>query len=214
LHDRVGLRLLTAEEAFVSERWSPSEVTAALPLREVVEGDPDRGVVLYDSTLRLVYANPAARKQLEDADGVVLTGLRDALASFRDRLDRSESVLAPGDVVLAAGAGRLFRAVISPVRWVGGRWFVVRLGSPVAAGEPNIRRLQTRFRLTLREAEVALDVSKGLANAEVARHLGITEKTVKNVLMEVFQKATVRNRVELALRCHDAAIGLGPVPGA
>ena len=73
---------------------------------------------------------------------------------------------------------------------------------------PTVRRLQSRFGLTLREAQVAAGVARGHTNAEVAGKLGIVEKTVKNVLMSVFTKCRVRNRVELALRAFDA-----PIPG-
>ena len=40
----------------------------------------------------------------------------------------------------------------------------------------------------------------------VAQKLGIVEKTVKNVLMSVFTKCNVRNRVQLALRAYDAPV--------
>ena len=52
----------------------------------------------------------------------------------------------------------------------------------------------------------AAGVARGHTNAEVAERLGIVEKTVKNVLMSVFTKCKVRNRVELALRAFDAPI--------
>jgi len=192
----------------LSDRWSVSEVAATFPFREVVESDADRGVVLFDATLRQVYANATAKRQMHEADGAVLPGLRDALIAFRDRLDRGEALLGSGEHPLASSPSRSVRATLAAVRGVGGRWFVVRLTSTNGAAEPNLRRLQARFRFTPREAEVALDVSKGLSNAEAAQHLGVTEKTVKNVLMQVFTKAGVRNRVELSLRAHDADVGL------
>ena len=69
-----------------------------------------------------------------------------------------------------------------------------------------MKRLQGRFGLTLREAQVAAGVARGLTNLEVASRLGIVEKTVKNVLMSVFTKCRVRNRVELALRAFEAPL--------
>ena len=83
---------------------------------------------------------------------------------------------------------------------------VLRVHSQIPWSEPTVRRLQSRFGLTLREAQVAAGVARGHTNAEVAERLGIVEKTVKNVLMSVFTKCKVRNRVELALRAFDAPI--------
>jgi DNA-binding NarL/FixJ family response regulator len=83
---------------------------------------------------------------------------------------------------------------------------VLRVASAIPWAEPTVRRLQSRFDLTLREAQVAAGVARGHTNAEVAERLGIVEKTAKNVLMSVFSKCRVRNRVELALRAFDAPV--------
>ena len=76
-----------------------------------------------------------------------------------------------------------------------------------------VRRLQSRFGLTVREAQVAAGVARGHTNREVAGQLGIVEKTVKNVLMSVFTKCNVRNRVQLALRAYDAPVPPVDMPG-
>jgi len=54
-------------------------------------------------------------------------------------------------------------------------------------------------RLTSREKEVALEASKGLSNKEIARALDITERTVKAHLAKVFERLTVKDRLQLAL---------------
>lgn len=53
--------------------------------------------------------------------------------------------------------------------------------------------------LTKREHQVALAVSDGLSNREIAERLSISERTVKARLTSVFQKLDVRDRVQLAL---------------
>jgi DNA-binding CsgD family transcriptional regulator len=179
----------------------------SFPFREILDSDPDRGVMLFDDEVRVAYQNLAARSQLHDRDGVLVASVRTAVTAFRDRVDRSENAPPPGEILLAADGGRPFRATLSMLPRPEGRWFVVRVSPPGLFAEPSVRRLQTRFRLTLREAQVAVDVARGMTNAEVGEHLGITEKTVKNALMAVFAKCEVRNRVELALRAHDAPIG-------
>ena len=53
--------------------------------------------------------------------------------------------------------------------------------------------------LTKRELEVARLVANGSSNKEIARQLGITERTVKAHVGAVFQKLNVRDRLQLAL---------------
>jgi DNA-binding NarL/FixJ family response regulator len=53
--------------------------------------------------------------------------------------------------------------------------------------------------LSPRERQVALLVSKGAANKEIARNLSISERTVKAHLGSIFQKLGVRDRLQLAL---------------
>lgn len=53
--------------------------------------------------------------------------------------------------------------------------------------------------LTKRELEVARTVAGGSSNKEIARQLGITERTVKAHVGAVFQKLGVRDRLHLAL---------------
>jgi len=52
------------------------------------------------------------------------------------------------------------------------------------------------LQLTGREEEVARLLLKGLSNAELARMAGISEKTVKQYVTQVFQKAHVTSRAE------------------
>jgi DNA-binding NarL/FixJ family response regulator len=56
--------------------------------------------------------------------------------------------------------------------------------------------------LTDREREVARAVAAGAANKEIARQLGITERTVKAHTGAIFQKLGVRDRLQLSLLIH------------
>ncbi len=53
--------------------------------------------------------------------------------------------------------------------------------------------------LTVREREVALAVSTGAGNKEIALQLGMTERTLKMHLGSIFRKLEVRDRVHLVL---------------
>jgi DNA-binding NarL/FixJ family response regulator len=70
---------------------------------------------------------------------------------------------------------------------------IEQLSAPVPA-EPD-----DRVRLTRREWEVVEEVGRGLRNREIARALGISEKTVKTHLNNIFSKLHVESRFTLAL---------------
>jgi DNA-binding NarL/FixJ family response regulator len=59
--------------------------------------------------------------------------------------------------------------------------------------------------LTPREREVLQCVSRGLTNRQIARTLGIMEKTVKNHLYAIFAKIRVSDRTQAALFAINAA---------
>jgi len=70
---------------------------------------------------------------------------------------------------------------------------IEQLAAPVPA-EPDGRVMLTR-----REWEVIEGVGRGLRNREIARALGISEKTVKTHLNHIFSKLHVESRFTLAL---------------
>lgn len=190
----------------MSDRLTIGELEAAMPFREALEADPDRGVVLFDAWLRQIYANPPARTHLLDPNGSAALALREAVSAAKTRAERGDGQNLP-EVPITAADGRPFRLEVVVLRRETNRWYLARISPPGISTEPTIRRLQTRFHLTLRESEIALEVSRGQSNRETAAKLGVTEKTVKNALVAVYGKCGVRNRVELSLRVHDAPIG-------
>lgn len=64
--------------------------------------------------------------------------------------------------------------------------------------------------LSKREQDVVRCVADGLSNREIARHLKLTEHTVKNYLFRVFDKLGVSSRVEVVLY----AFNLGSAPSS
>ena len=53
--------------------------------------------------------------------------------------------------------------------------------------------------LTKREREVAVTLARGASNKEIARLLGITERTVKSHVSAILEKLLVRDRLQLSL---------------
>ena len=60
--------------------------------------------------------------------------------------------------------------------------------------------------LTLREFEVLNHASRGLTNAEVARELGLSAKTVKNYMSIILSKLQARSRLEAVLKYRGSAL--------
>lgn len=84
--------------------------------------------------------------------------------------------------------------------------------SPQAAARlmREIRAPQSPEKLTERETEVLRLVAQGLANKEIARELGIGEKTVKTHVSNILSKLDVVSRTQAAL--YAAKIGLVSLP--
>ncbi len=179
-------------------------------LRDLVDGDPEHGLVVLMSDRRAIYSNVAARSYLRDGSP---RGDESLLPESIDRMldgfiGRSHGQRGPSlmEFYYPSDAERKLKITLEALHRDEGLFVVLRAISATPWAEPTVRRLQSRFGLTVREAQVAAGVAKGHTNAEVAGQLGIVEKTVKNVLMSVFNKCSVRNRVELALRAYDAPV--------
>ncbi|WP_168627051.1 response regulator transcription factor [Cryobacterium sp. BB307] len=71
-------------------------------------------------------------------------------------------------------------------------------------GKPDARPFRA---LTAREHEVLDLVARGLTNAEVARRLFVSDKTVRNHVSNVFAKLQVTGRAEAVARARDAGLG-------
>lgn len=101
---------------------------------------------------------------------------------------------------------------------------LVRAVHTVSAGEallaPSVtRRLLNRFAslgvrdattelsdLTDRERDVLLQVARGHSNADIARHLGLAELTVKSHLYHVMRKLNLSSRTQLVITAYETGL--------
>ena len=63
-----------------------------------------------------------------------------------------------------------------------------------------------RAKLSHRELHVLRQVADGLSNKQIARRLGISEKTVRNHLSRVFNKLGATNRTEAVMHAMRAGM--------
>jgi DNA-binding NarL/FixJ family response regulator len=134
---------------------------------------------------------------LEGEDSVfaaMRAGARGYLLKGADRreIERALHTVASGEVVFSA-------AIASRVL----AWF--RTGGGVGD------RLTPFPELTEREREVLDLVARGLTNAEIARRLVVSDKTVRNHVSNVFAKLQVSDRATAVARARDAGLGAGPL---
>jgi len=107
-------------------------------------------------------------------------------------------------VVLKESATELLlksiRSVMAGQTWIG-RESVTDLVQYLRSAEAQAQPAAPPkgFGLTPRELDIVATIVAGYSNREIARHLGISEDTVKNHLSNVFDKLGVSSRLELAL---------------
>ena len=162
-------------------------------------------VVLMDLLMPVmdgVTATTAIRRELPDVEVVALTSvLEDTLVFGAIRAG------AIGYLLKDTEAEDLCRAIKSAAAGQ------VQL-SPQAAARlmREVRVPESPEALTQREIEVLRLMAQGLANKEIARELGIGEKTVKTHVSNILSKLGVLSRTQAAL--HAIQTGLVAVPTA
>jgi DNA-binding NarL/FixJ family response regulator len=192
---RAGLtQIVGAQEDFVVVGEAGDGVTGATMARDL---KPDIALVDLampgmdgiETTRRVLVASPATK--------VI------ALTAFSDR----QQVLG----ALDAGAIGYLLKDAEPGELLGGIRAAARGESPLdpRAAHAVLTRgsPEAGSTLTLREREVLQLVAEGLPNKQIARTLGITEKTVKAHMTKVFAAIGVTDRTAAALWAHRNGVG-------
>jgi DNA-binding NarL/FixJ family response regulator len=66
--------------------------------------------------------------------------------------------------------------------------------------------------LTPRERDVLELIARGLDNLQIAAHLGVSEKTVRNHITPIFDKLAVENRSQAIVKAREAGLGTARRP--
>lgn len=158
-------------------------------VRRAVETRPD--VVLMDLNLPGVPGIEATRR--------IVAATPETAVLVLTMVDDDDSVMAALKVgargYVLKGAGQ--EEVLAAIRAVaaGGAVF-----GPGVAGRVLGGRRGPSYDLTEREAEVLALLANGMSNAEIAREIGVSLKTVQNHVSRVLTKMQVRDRTQAALR--------------
>jgi DNA-binding NarL/FixJ family response regulator len=151
-----------------------------------------------DATRALTAAQPSVAvlvlTMLEGDDSVfaaMRAGARGYLLKGADRAEiaRALTGVAHGEIVFSSG---IASRVLS--------FFAAGPGAAAASLDPFPG-------LTEREREILDLVARGLTNAEIARRLVVSDKTVRNHVSNVFAKLQVAGRAEAVARARDAGLG-------
>lgn len=165
----------------------------------VAEHRPD--IVLMDLEMPGVdgiAATTEIHRQSPETRVVILTSFSD-----RDRILKALDAGAIGYLLKDAEPGELARGIAAAARGESPL-------DPRAAGTVIAARIpapEPRAVISIREREVLALLASGMANKEIARNLGISEKTVKAHLTSIFRQIKVSDRTQAALwaRAHGIA---------
>ena len=135
-----------------------------------------------------------------DADEQVVRAVRDGAAGFllKDT--------PPAEIVDAVRRVAEGEAVLDPsvTRGLLRHVAVADAGTVVDERRDTARRAMAA--LSDREREVALAVSRGLPNAQIAEELFMSPATVKAYVSRLLHRLALDNRVQIALLAHDAGL--------
>ena len=149
-----------------------------------------------EATRRILGTSPAARILIltmsEDDDSLfaaMRAGARGYLPKDSDSADlvRAIRAVAGGDVIFGESIATRLQA-----------FFAAGHGRPAADPFPE---------LTDREDEVLELIARGQANREIATRLGISDKTVRNHVANIFNKLQVADRGQAIILAREAGLG-------
>jgi DNA-binding NarL/FixJ family response regulator len=144
-----------------------------------------------------IEATQRIREQAPDTRVVILTSFSD-----RERILKALDAGAVGYLLKDAEPGELARGIAAAARGESPL-------DPRAAGTVIAARTEappSRAVVSDREREVLALLARGMANKEIARHLGISEKTVKAHLTSIFRQIKVSDRTQAALWARSQGI--------
>jgi DNA-binding NarL/FixJ family response regulator len=198
---RAGFRMILRAEPDIDVVGEAGLGREAVELARALEPD----VVLMDLRMPELDGIEATRRIVDGADGprvLVLTtfdldeyvyeALRAGASGFLLK-DAPEDQLVAGIKVVADG-GSLFAPAVT-------KRMIERFAGAAPVEKPDVLS-----ELTPREVEVLRLVARGLANAEIASELVVSEHTAKTHVAHILQKLDARDRVQAVVLAYESGL--------
>ncbi|MEV6551874.1 response regulator transcription factor [Streptomyces sp. NPDC051597] len=152
-----------------------------------------------EATRRVMRASPQSRVLILttfDLDAYAFAGLNAGASGFLLKNTRPEELLTAIRNVAAGDA------VVSPRIT---RLLLKNLRGHIPEGGPPGPDVRLR-RLSPREREVLIEVSRGLTNTEIATTLHLAEATVKSHLGRILHKLELRDRIQAVIFAYESRL--------
>lgn len=183
------------------------------------------GVVLFDPTLQIVYANERAQRMIRESDPIASTfGQLSLPGEVVDGQLKRAVEAASNSAALARGAG-------IPVRLRDGSGMVIHvlplrtsvarsprravaavfIAKPDAELDFPLEALSVLYRLRPAETRVLELIAKGLTGPAIAAALGVAPSTVKTHTLRLLDKLGVHSRADVVRLARDACLGVRDV---
>lgn len=154
------------------------------------------GVTATEQVLALPDPPKVVMLTTFDADDMVLRALGIGAHGFLLKDTAPQQMIAAIEQVTAGGKA------LSPT-------VVEQVIGAATLGSADPRRDEARAALDLlskRELDVALAIARGLTNQEIAQEQFLSVATVKATVTHIFDKLDLSNRVQVAIKVHDAEL--------
>ncbi len=147
------------------------------------------------ATRRIVEQDPAVRVlalTMHEDDASVLSVIQAGARGYLVKGDTADSVLraivavAHGEVLLGADVADRMKTLLD--------------GAAHSVATAQFPELTARERETLRL------IGRGLRNAQIAGHMHVTEKSVRNYVTRIFAKLVVSSRAEAVIRAREGGL--------